>query len=361
MEVKNQIKTLKPYQPGKTIESVKKEYGLEKVIKLASNENPFGCSKKAVEAIQQSLHELAIYPDGYATELREAVAKKLNVDEESLIFGNGSDEVIEILSRSILHPGDNIVTAWPTFSQYRHNAIIEGADIIEVPLKDGIHDLDAMRQAINEKTKIVWVCNPNNPSGTYVSNDVLVSFLDQIPSNILVVLDEAYKEYVVAEDYPDSIALLERFPNVIVLRTFSKAYGLAALRVGYGVGNKEFVTMLNAAREPFNNVRMSQFAAAAALADDDFIETCRQKNREGLEKFYSFCEKHGLTYYPSQTNFILVDFNRPGNEVFDYLLRKGYIVRSGEALGFPTCVRITVGTEEEVDGVLSAIEQLIKK
>lgn len=359
MDVLEQIKTLKPYQPGKTIESVKKEYGLEKVVKLASNENPYGCSKKAIEAIQNSLHELAIYPDGYATELRKAVAKKLGVNEESLVFGNGSDEVIEILSRSILQKGDNIVTAWPTFSQYRHNATVEGAEIIEVPLKDGVHDLNEMAKAINEKTKIIWVCNPNNPSGTYVTNEELVQFLKQVPSHVLVVLDEAYKEYVVAEDFPDSIALLKDFSNLMVLRTFSKAYGLAALRVGFGVGNETLVTRLNAVREPFNNVRMSQFAATAALSDEAFIEQCRIKNRAGLDKFYAFCKENGLKYYPSQTNFILIDMEKQGDEVFEALLKQGYIVRSGEALGFPTCVRITVGTEEEVDGVIASLKQLL--
>lgn len=361
MQVKSQLISLKPYEPGKPIEEVKRELGLEKVVKMASNENPFGCSEKAKEAIQNELSQLHIYPDGYAYNVREKVANHLNVKKEQLIFGNGSDEVILILCRALLSPEKNTVMAQPTFSQYKHNALIEGAEIREVPLINGEHDLDGMLEQIDENTAIVWVCNPNNPSGNYIDKERFISFLKKVPKNVLVVSDEAYYEYVVAEDYPDTISLLNEFPNLMVLRTFSKAYGLSALRIGYGVGNETFIRSLDPARPPFNTSSVAQAAAIAALDDQDFIQTCREKNREGIEQFYAFCEKFKLKYYPTQTNFILIDFNRNGDEVFQYLLKRGFIVRSGVALGFPTAVRITVGTKEENEEIIQRLTEMLEE
>jgi histidinol-phosphate aminotransferase len=359
MRWKEQLLTLTPYQPGKSIDSVKKEFNLEKIVKLASNENPFGCSQKALAAIQENQQSLAIYPDGYATFLREAVANHYQVRPEELIFGNGSDNLIQIISRALLDPNSNTVMAVPTFSQYRHNAVIEGAKIIEVPLKNGNHDLEGMLAAIDEDTNIVWLCSPNNPSGTYIPEQELISFLEKVPQETLVVLDEAYFEYVVAEDYYESISLTKRFDNLIVLRTFSKIYGLASLRIGYGIANPNIIKALEPAREPFNVNTFGQLAAAAAINDQEFVQQCRQTNRQGLEQYYQFCEAHNLSYYPSQGNFLLVDFKVDGDQVFQYLLQKGYIVRSGKALGFPTSVRITVGSYEENEGLLGAISQFL--
>lgn len=361
MKVKEQIIGLPPYKPGKPIEEVKKEFGLEKVIKLASNENPFGASKLAIEAIQKAAFNTAIYPDGYAAELRSKVAAFYNVAEDELVFGNGSDEVIEFLCRSLLTEGSNIVTAHPTFSQYKLNATIEGAETIEVPLKDGVHDLDAMLAAINENTKIVWVCNPNNPSGTYVNEDAFVSFLEKVPKNVLVVSDEAYYEYVSAEDYPETIPLLKKFDNLMVIRTFSKAYGLAALRVGFGIGNPKLISEIDPVRPPFNTNALGHAAAIAALDDQQFIKQCYEKNLKGIAQYEEFCKNYDLKYYPTQGNFILIDFNVSGDEIFNYLLKRGFIVRSGEALGFPTCVRITIGSEEENKEIISELVQWLEK
>lgn len=361
MQVKSQLVSLKPYEPGKPIDEVKRELGLEKVVKMASNENPFGCSEKAKEAIQQSLNQLHIYPDGYAYDLKVKLAKHLNVKKEQIILGNGSDEVILILCRALLSPEKNTVMAHPTFSQYKHNAIIEGAQIREVPLIDGEHDLDGMLKQIDENTAIVWVCNPNNPSGNYIDKERFLAFLKQVPENVLVVSDEAYYEYVVAEDYPDTISLLDEYPNLVVLRTFSKAYGLSSLRVGYGIGNETFIRSLDPARPPFNTTTLSQAAAAAALDDQTFIEESRRKNREGIEQFYDFCEKYQLKYYPTQTNFILIEFNQSGDEIFQYLLKRGFIVRSGAALGFPNAVRITVGTKEENEEIIHHLTEMLKE
>lgn len=359
MQIKEQLKTLKPYQPGKSKEQVKEELGLDQITKLASNENPFGCSEHVKAAIQTELDQVAIYPDGYAKELRVKVSKKLNVNEKQLIFGNGSDEVVQIVSRALLGPGTNTIVAKPTFPQYRHNAVIEGADVIEVDCVDGHHNLDAMFGAINENTKIVWVCSPNNPTGTYINEATLLPFLKKVPSHVLVVVDEAYFEYVVADDYPDTVSLLREFPNLMILRTFSKAYGLASLRVGYGVANEELIQAIEPAREPFNTSRFAQAAATAALEDEKFLANCVEQNRKGLEQYYAFCEEVGLRYFPSEGNFIMIDFNESGDNIFHYLMRAGYIVRSGVALGYPTGVRITVGTEEQNNEVIQALREYL--
>jgi histidinol-phosphate aminotransferase len=356
---KKQLLTLTPYQPGKSVAEVKRQYNLENIVKLASNENPFGCSDKVFSALKELEPSMAIYPDGYTTNLRTLLAAFLNVSQEELIFGNGSDEIILMISRALLRPGTNTVMAAPTFPQYKHNAIIEGAEVRELPLLNGEHDLDGMLSAIDENTNIVWVCSPNNPTGTYISEKKLIGFLDKVPSHVLVVLDEAYHEYVVADDYYDSVTLAKTYPNLIVLRTFSKIYGLASIRVGYGIANASIIRALEPAREPFNLNSFGQLAAQVALEDQEFVQQTKQKNRDGLQQFYDFCEANELSYYPSQGNFILIDFKVDANVVFQSLLEKGFIVRSGKPLGFPTSARITVGSKEQNEGVLNAISEFL--
>ncbi|WP_048825262.1 histidinol-phosphate transaminase [Bacillus sp. B-jedd] len=359
MRWKKQLHSLAPYQPGRSIESVKEEYHLDTIVKLASNENPLGCSKKAAEAIKESGLGLAYYPDGHAGELRSALSEALGILPNQLIFGNGSDEIIRIISRALLYPGANTVMAAPTFPQYRHNAVLEGAEIREVPLADGGHDLDAMLKAIDGQTNVVWICSPNNPTGKHIPEPLLIDFIKRVPDDILVVIDEAYKEYVVAEDFHDSLELVSKFSNVIALRTFSKIYGLASLRVGYGIANPSIIRMLEPAREPFNTNSIAHIAAKAALADQEFVEEARKLNRQGLEMFYEFCEKRNLPYYPSQGNFILIDFQQDANKVFQYMLERGFIIRSGALLGFPQSVRVTVGTEEQVSAIIKEFEAFL--
>ncbi|WP_347549856.1 histidinol-phosphate transaminase [Pseudalkalibacillus hwajinpoensis] len=356
---KRQMKGLIPYKPGKPIEEVKKELGLKEVVKLASNENPYGSSEFVKEAIQKELSQLHIYPDGYAASLRTAVAERLQVDENQLVFGNGSDEVVQMLCRTYLEKGTNTVMATPTFPQYRHNAVIEDAEVREIPLVDGKHQLDKMVAAIDENTRIVWVCSPNNPTGEHVPEKELLSFMQQVPDHVLIVVDEAYKEYVTAKDFPNTLTSLSDNQNLVVLRTFSKAYGIAALRVGYGVANPEVVAAIEPSREPFNTSRVAQAAAIAALNDQNFIEMCRIENEKGRNQYYDFSSQYGLTVYPSQGNFVLIDFGVPADEVFDYLLRKGYIVRSGSALGFPTSLRITVGSEEQNKDIIACLSHFM--
>ncbi len=357
MIVKKQLLTLKAYIPGKSIEEVKKEFGLTKIVKLASNENPFGCSPKVQEALTTVTSEYAIYPDGAAVVLRERVAKHLGVAENQLIFASGLDELIQIISRALLSPETNVVMAASTFPQYRHHAVIENAEIREVPLKNGCHDLVTMLECINEQTRIVWICNPNNPTGTYVNVDVLHRFLERVPKDTLVVMDEAYYEYATAQDYPQTIPLLQKYENIMILRTFSKAYGLAAFRIGYGIAHACFIQQLEVSRLPFNTSTLAQMAALAAMGDQEFVKTCVKENAKGLEQYYQFCKKYRLSYYPSQGNFIFIEVEGiTGAELFQCLLEKGYIVRP-----FPTGIRITVGTSQENEELLKLLEEILKR
>lgn len=355
MKAKPIMSELKPYQPGRTMEEVKKRYGLDKVVKLASNENPFGCSPLIKDSIVEEFDNFAIYPDGYATDLRNEVASHLGVPSEMLIFGNGSDEVVQILCRAFLEKDTNTVMASPTFPQYKHNAVIEGAEIREVPTIDGSHDLQGMINSIDQKTRIVWLCSPNNPTGRYISKEEMSVFLENCPSHVVVVVDEAYYEYVLADDFPDLIPALSKYPNLVLLRTFSKAYGLASLRVGYGIASQEILKLIEPAREPFNTSRIAQKAAITAINDQDFLKKAVEKNREGLTKLIQFCEEFNLKYYPSEANFLLIHLPCSGDEMFEYLMQNGYIVRSGEALGIPNTIRVTIGTEDDLNSISSLI------
>lgn len=354
MIIKNQLLSLKAYEPGKTVEEIKNAYGLEKLIKLNSNENPYGCSEMVSEAMTMVTEQYALYPDGAATLLRDRVANQLNVNPHGLIFGSGLDEVIQIISRSLLTTGTNIVMASPTFTQYRLHAVIEGADVKEVPTINGIHDLDQMLLQIDKQTRIVWLCNPNNPTGTYVTDTALKTFLEEVPKETLVILDEAYYEFVTAEDYPNSLPLLEKYPNLMILRTFSKAYGLAGFRVGYGIGNPELIQMLEVTRLPFNTNRLGQIAAVAAFDDKVFLGNCLDKNRQGLKEFFVFCDQNNIDYYPSQANFIFIKTNQ-AHHLFEQLLQRGFIVRP-----FPNGVRITIGKEEDNKQLLFQLQDIIQ-
>jgi histidinol-phosphate aminotransferase len=360
MQPKPNIVHLPVYQPGKPVEDVKRELGLTEVIKLASNENPFGSSPKAKEAIAREMENISIYPDGAAVELTNAIAKRFGVNTDQVIFGAGSDEIILMIARAFLVPGDETIMADQTFPQYKHNVQIENATIIEVPLKEGTHDLKAMAERVTDKTKVVWVCNPNNPTGTINTADEVELFLSKVPSHVLVVLDEAYCEYIDDPSFPDGLKLLAKYPNVILLRTFSKIYGLASLRIGYGIGRPDVIRSINQVREPFNTSRFGQAAALAALQDDEFIAFCREENKKGLAYFNRSFAELGLQAFPAYGNFIMVDVKRSGQEVFDALLRKGVIVRAGHKL-YPTYVRITVGSQEQNEKVIAALTTVLQE
>lgn len=360
IKFKKQIAGLQAYQPGKTTDEVKRIFNLDKVTKLASNENPYGASPKVKEYLEKVEVNYAIYPDGYATKLRTAVANHVNVSEKQLLFGNGSDENILIISRAILQPGLNTVMADLTFGQYKHNAIVEGAEVREIPLtQDGEHDLNKMIDAIDENTAIVWVCNPNNPTGTLTPSDKIKEFVEKVPSNVLIVLDEAYTEYITDPTYEDSIGLIEKHPNVLVMRTFSKAYGLASFRVGYAVGSEEVISQIEPTREPFNNTVLSQEVAIIGLEDQAFIEACVKKNNAGKMQFESYSKERNLDFYPSHTNFVLMEVKADSDKVFQGLMKRGFIVRSGNALGKPGYLRITIGTEEQNTELLQKLDEVL--
>lgn len=348
MKSKSILNELSPYKPGKQIKEIKEAYGISKIVKLASNENPYGFSKKVTDYVLHNMHEFNIYPDGYTTELRTAIASKLNVNENQLLFGNGSDEIVQIICRAFIYPGVNTVMAAPTFPQYKHNALIEGAAIKEIPTINGYHDLDGMLTAIDKKTNVVWLCTPDNPSGSTISKKALYKFMDQCPKDVLVVLDEAYYEYMDSNLDPEAIAHLSTYQNLVILRTFSKAYGLAGLRVGYAIANKQLITKLDIARGPFNTTTLAQNAAIIALKDDAFIQATRGKNNVVKQSFQQFLDSIGWRYYDSQTNFLLVCTPLSGENVFQYLIENGFIVRPGEHLGYPNTIRVTMGNEEDM-------------
>jgi len=361
MKWKQQIHGMKAYQPGKPIEEVKKLFGLSEVIKLASNENPFGSSPKVKALLQADDTNHAIYPDGYAQNLRTAMANHLNVKETQLIFGNGSDDIIAIITRALLYPGVNTVMAYPSFSQYWHNAEIEGAEVRKIPTIDGRHDLDKMAAAIDDKTSVVWVCSPNNPTGVVVTDAELQAFLKKVPEDVLVVLDEAYIEYVTHPEHKETLPYIDEYPNLILLRTFSKAYGLASFRVGYGIAQEQVIAKLDPVRAPFNNTILSQQVAIAALGDQAFIQQCREANEKGKKQYVAFCEKHNLKYYPSDTNFIFFDVKADSDVVFNELMKRGFIIRSGKALGEPGFIRVTIGTEQQNESFLNHLEEVLKE
>ncbi|BFH61804.1 histidinol-phosphate transaminase [Paenibacillus azoreducens] len=360
MRPKSQIVNLPVYQPGKPIEDVKRELGLDEVIKLASNENPYGPSPKVREAILKEMENLSIYPDGGAVELTADLADFLGVNTDQIIFGCGSDEIIALIARAFFVPGDETIMADQTFSVYKSNSDIEGAVSIEVPLADGKHDLDAMLAKVSDRTKIIWICNPNNPTGTILSEQEMTAFLDKVPADVMVILDEAYCEFVTDPSYPNGLQFLEKYPNVVVLRTFSKIYGLASLRIGYGVARPEIIKLINKVREPFNTTRAAQAAAKAALKDQEHVSNCRKANAAGIVQIQEAFDRLGLKYFPAHGNFIMVDVGKPGAEVFDSLLRKGIIVRAGHSK-YPTFIRVSVGTEEQNKAFIHALEQVLNE
>lgn len=352
------IDRIQPYIPGKPIAEVKRELGLTEVIKLASNENPLGPSPLARKAVAEGLHELHIYPDGACTDLKQALAERLDIATDMILVGNGSDEVIKLLAEAYLEPEDEVVFADPTFSEYAYATRLMGAKEVRVPLRDDVHDLDAMAAALSPKTKMVFICNPNNPTGTIVERQAVERFLAAVPAHTLVVFDEAYAEYASSPTFPDSLSYVRAGRNVVVLRTFSKIYGLAALRVGYGVARADIIAAAARVREPFNVNALAQRAAIAALEDVDHVRRSLACNREGMKLLVAELSKLGWRVTPSEANFIFVETGLDAQSLFAALMREGVIVRSGAAFGRPTAIRITIGTESENRRLLEAVARV---
>jgi histidinol-phosphate aminotransferase len=352
------VRELTPYPPGKPIEETERELGITGAIKLASNESPVGPPRRAVEAIFAAAEQLNRYPDGSCHYLREAVAKKLGVGGDQLCFGAGSDELLEIVAKSYLGPGDDAVMPWPSFAMYPLVVRGMGARAIQVPLDAAyVADVDALVAAVTERTRLLFLANPNNPTGTSIGRDAFERLLARVPERVVVVCDEAYVEYVRRPDFPDSVAAIARRATLLVLRTFSKIYGLAGLRVGYAIGDPELVDILERARHPFQVNSLAQVAARAALDDLAHVERVRALTHAGLARLERAFDELGLRYARSDANFVLVEVGDRAAELYDRLLHDGVITRPMGAFGLTRHLRITAGLPEENERLIQSLRR----
>jgi histidinol-phosphate aminotransferase len=351
------VRAIAPYVGGKPIDEVARELSLDPatIVKLASNENPRGPGQRTLDAIAAATKDLTRYPDGNGFALKAALSAQLHVPPEQIVLGNGSNDVLELTTQAFLRAGDHAVYSQYAFIVYSLATQARGAVGIEVPARDYGHDLAAMRAAMTPKTRIVFIANPNNPTGTWLAGAAVESFIASVPKDVLVVLDEAYNEYLDESDRAESIGWIARYPNVVVSRTFSKAHGLAALRVGYGIMNREVADMLNRVRQPFNVNALAQAAAIAAVQDTDYVRESSRLNREGMRQLEAGLSALSLRYLPSHGNFILVDVGN-AERVNQALLRQGVIVRPVANYDLPTWLRVTVGLPGENERFLAALK-----
>ncbi|AIE83483.1 histidinol-phosphate transaminase [Fimbriimonas ginsengisoli] len=344
---------MEPYVQGKPIEEVKRELGLTRVVKLASNENPFGPSPKAVAAIQEAASTMHLYPDGGAYALKQAISSKFDIATNQIMVGNGSDELIHLLGLITLDkPTDELMMCNPGFARYDASAHLAPCRLVKIPVDSKhVQDLEAMADAVNENTRIIYLANPNNPTGTIVRRNAVDRFLDRVPESVVVVLDEAYYEFAMHHpEFPTSLEYIKAGrENVVGLRTMSKAQGLAGLRIGYGFASTTIVDAINRAREPFNVSRLAQVAAIAALEDDEHVRKTVEHNRRGLELLAGVFAEVGAEPGESFANFMYADFHRPTRPIYQALLQRGVITRPGDLLGNPNCLRVSIGTQEEMD------------
>ncbi len=359
MKVPDYIAGLKPYVAGKPMEELEREYGISDSVKLASNENPIGPSPKAVDAIMAALKNLHRYPDGNTYHLSQRLAEKLKVASDQIVIGNGSNEIIELLAGTFVREGDEVIMPEPSFLMYEIMVQARGGSPVKVPLKDLVVDLEGMAAHISPSTRMVFVNNPNNPTGTVVSRARFEAFLEKISPEVIVVTDEAYIEFVRDKECPVGIEYLDSDKNVVTLRTFSKAYGLAGLRIGYGVMKQELADLIHRVRQPFNANTLAQVGALAALDDDAFFNETIRLVHEGMEFLYQQVDKMGLRYFPSQTNFFLIDVRQNAKGVYEKMLRRGVIIRPMNAYGYSTYIRVTAGLSEENERFVGALREVL--
>lgn len=353
------VQQLVPYVPGKPIEELQRELGLERVIKLASNENPLGPSKKAMDAIQKALPGLALYPDGSGFNLKNALARKFHVEPAQITLGNGSNEILELVARAFLAPGLNAVFSQHAFAVYPIVTQAAGAKPVIAPAVQYGHDLLAIRERVNAATRVVFIANPNNPTGTLLPQPQLEDFIKSLPTTCICVLDEAYYEFVHRKGEPEAIDWLGKCPNLVVTRTFSKAYGLAGLRIGYCLSNPEMADILNRVRQPFNNNSLALTAAEAALDDSEHLLKTIKNNTLGMKQLTEGFNNLGLGWIPSAGNFVSVDLSEPAFPVYEALLRKGVIVRPIANYEMPNHLRVSIGTPEENNLFLQALTECL--
>lgn len=355
------VRGLTPYRPGKPISELERELGISNAIKMASNENPLGPSPHARKAAEAALAELARYPDGNGFALKQALARRLGVTVDQITLGNGSNDVLELLARAFATPRDVVVFSEQAFAVYPLVARAVGAKAIAVPSRDWGHDLEAMRRAVGPRTRLVFIANPNNPTGTWNDSASLAAFLDAMPAHVVTVIDQAYIEYVEEPSLPDCVPWVARYPNLVVARTFSKIYALAALRVGYSVSHPAVADLLNRVRQPFNVNSVGLAAAEAALEDEEHVARGVRMNRQGMRQLTEAFGRMGLDHIPSLGNFVCVHVGGPAGPVYHRLLREGVIVRPVENYGMPEHLRVTVGLEEENRRFLVALEKVLAK
>ncbi|MCX7066873.1 MAG: histidinol-phosphate transaminase [Methylococcales bacterium] len=354
------VQRLIPYKAGKPIEELERELGLTQIIKLASNENPFGAGQKALAAIQAALPELGLYPDGSGYHLKNALATKYGLDAEQITLGNGSNEILELIARAFVTPELEVIFSQHAFAVYPIVTQAVGATGVVVPALNYGHDLDEMLNAVTAKTRVIFVANPNNPTGTLLSQASLEAFIGGLPDTVICVLDEAYFEFVSCVQTVNSIEWLKKFPNLIITRTFSKAYGLAGLRVGYGLSSPEIADILNRVRQPFNNNSLALVAATAALNDAEHLQLTVDNNTLGMAQLTEGFKVLGLEWIPSAGNFVSVDLKQSGQTIYDALLRKGVIVRPVGVYEMPDHLRISIGTKAENAVFLQALADVLK-
>lgn len=355
------IRAIAPYQPGKPIAELERELGISNIVKLASNENPLGCSPKAMAAMQQALQTIALYPDGNGFELKDALCKKYGVSHERIVLGNGSNDMLELAARAFLTVGDKAVYSDHAFAVYPLATQAVGASGISVPAINYGHDLPAMlKAAVDNEAKLIFIANPNNPTGTFLQAADLLEFMRALPPHVLVILDEAYNEFLPEDCRYDSVAWLTEFPNLIVSRTFSKAYGLAGLRVGYAFCDAQVADMMNRVRQPFNVNSVAQAAAVAALGDGEFVRKTHENNLHGMAQITQGLQQLGLEYIPSYGNFVSFRIG-DGAGMYRRLLELGVIVRPVASYDMAEYLRVSIGTQQENEKFLAALQQAIKE
>lgn len=346
---------LQPYHPGKPIEELQRELGLTDIVKLASNENPLGPAQAVLDAIRETT-ELSRYPDGNGYRLKRALAQKHDVEPEQITLGNGSNDILEMVAHAFANESHQVIYSAHAFAVYRIVAQSVGAEHVVIPTEDWCHDLPAMLAAVTDNTRLMFIANPNNPTGTWVDTENLHELLEQIPTHVIVVVDEAYFEYAEHEpDYPDASQWLAHFPNLVVTRTFSKAYGIAGLRMGYGLSHVGIASLLNRVRQPFNNNMLALTAAEIALQDNDYIEQSVRLNDEGMKTLICACDDMGLEFIPSKGNFICIDFEQQTDAIYQALLHQGVIVRPLANYGMPNHLRVSIGLEHENKRFITAL------
>jgi histidinol-phosphate aminotransferase len=353
------VEDLVPYPPGKPIEELERELGIKGSIKLASNENPLGPSPLAVKAIMDKVHTLNRYPDGSGFYLKQKLSEKFGLPPERIILGNGSNELIELIIRTFLSPGEAVVQPFPTFLVYEKVVKGAGGKMISVPLSRFHLDLEGMLEAVTPETKIIFINNPNNPTGSMIPKEEMIRFLQRIPEGILIALDEAYIEFVSDDSVANGLDLLKDYPLLVVLRTFSKLYGLAGLRIGYGFASERVVDYMNRVRQPFNANTLAQAAAIGGLDDAEFVTRTLRVIREGLEYLYGELDRMGLEYIPTHTNFFLIRVPGGGKKTFERMLRDGVIIRAMDSYSLPEFIRVNVGLPEENERFIQALKKVL--